>query len=172
MTQSNPSQVQASGTAWLRGPDDPFVRVGEMGIVRQSGHLEVSGLGCSVAVILTGPGFAGIVHPAFPTAITHRSLAISRPHLFADEGVKRLLAAAAQAGLTGADLHASLVGGGRLEGASKSMDLGIRTGFAAESALLVKGVPIAVRSLGRHAVRRVVVHADGRLFVDDQQVAA
>ena len=138
-------------------PIETMVRMGEMAVSREVGHVLVSlGLGSCIGLALVDSrsGVAGLAHVVLPDS-AGREDKVGR---FADRAVPTLLSQIERLGAVRPRVKAVLVGGASMfEIGSAGLDVGPRNEAAVREALNALRVPIAATETGGNRGRTIRV---------------
>jgi chemotaxis protein CheD len=140
--------------------NETMVRMGEMAVSRDSGHVLVSlGLGSCIGLALVDPrgGVAGLAHVVLPDS-SGRADKLGR---FADQAVPELLAQIERLGAVRPRVKAVLVGGASMFAlGSAGLDVGPRNEAAVRDALKALRVEIAATETGGDRGRTIRVNVE------------
>jgi chemotaxis protein CheD len=141
-------------------PNETMVRMGELAVSREIGHVLVSlGLGSCIGLALVDPrsGIAGLAHVVLPES-AGREDKLGR---FADRAVPDLLAKIERLGAVRPRIKAVLVGGASMFSlGSAGLDVGPRNDAAVRDALKALRVPIAATETGGNRGRTIRVSVE------------
>lgn len=140
--------------------NETMVRMGELAVSREVGHVLVSlGLGSCIGLALVDPrsGVAGLAHVVLPES-AGREDKLGR---FADKAVPELLAQIERLGAVRPRVKAVLVGGASMFSlGSAGLDVGPRNDAAVREALKALRVPIAATETGGNRGRTIRVDVE------------
>jgi chemotaxis protein CheD len=148
--------------------NETMVRMGELAVSRDPGHMLVSlGLGSCIGLALVDSrsGVAGLAHVVLPESDGRED----RVERFADKAVPALLAQIERLGAVRPRVKAVLVGGASMFAlGSAGLDVGPRNEGAVRDALQALGVPVAAAETGGNRGRTIRVNVEsGRVTSRD-----